>query len=823
MNNLKNMHLVIIICSLFFMAVMCIQVSVSFLEYQYEQQKLVREKEQNLKVIADNLQIRLSDSLLKLDNAQAQNIVSETALNHNIKQVVIIDHNHQILISNHFRDKYFSAKLRIPKYDPELFFQISEKGKYFFQYDNETHDLITYVPLQMHSRENALNRKYNGLIYIRYSTAHAQKDLEYQTLFELIQMTVILLLSLFLLVYILNYFFIKPINQLTKSMSLGDLANKNTLDNTYYGEVGYLQRTFSEFAEQCNNRLSKLSYSEQRLSYALSGSRDGVWDWDIEKDSIYYSDRWKELIGYNNDEFEDSIDAWESLIHKDDIFVVADELHDHFIGKRSFFECTYRIRCNSGDYSWMLTRGQTVSWDENGSPLRIIGTNTDVTSYKQLHQNQDYFIHFDAVTQLPNRRQLLLNIDKECARSKRNKLFGAIIFVDCNQYKIITHLQGHFQGEELLFQIARRIEETKDKSDLVAHLTASEFAVLLPDLHNDREKAAEMAFDYTEKLNRSLRIPFTIEDETINLSCAFGIELYPLQDCNSNDLLRQASIALKFSEENLFSNIFFFSKEIEDNVNDRQEMQKQIDFGLQNGEFSLNFQARVDANGTLIGAEALSRWLHSDKGWINPTKFISVAEDSRLIYQLGDWVVRTACEQLAKWELLGLPKSFTTLSINVSPKQFLQIGFIDSIKHHLDVTQVDPKLIEIEITESVLLKHSDLIITKINELRALGLRFAIDDFGTDYSSFSYLSVLPVSTLKIDQSFIQNLMKDNNQQVIVSAIISMAKSLHLDVVAEGVESQEQLSFLIEKGCTQFQGFLVGSPVTKEEFQILLFNK
>ena len=822
MNNIKSLPLTIIISSLFFLFVICIQISIFFLDYQLDQQKLYDEKQQNIKVIADNLQTRLSNSLMRLENAQAQNTVSETALNNNLKQVAVIDHNHQILLSNHFRDKYMSAIQRLPQYDSTKFDTVIKKSKFIFQYDQTSQNITAYVPLQMLSRGNSINRNFNGLIFIRYSAASDLEELQYHTLIELIKMTSVLVISLIFLIYLLNYFIIKPIHKLTRSSSLSNVLNENDVQQGGYGEVAALQFALNDLSKQCFNRFDKLSQSEQRLLYALSGSRDGIWDWDIANNIVHFSDRWKELIGYEKAELADTIEEWESLIHKDDVFLFASELSQHFSGKKSFFEITYRIRCRNGDYSWMLSRGQTVSWDESGLPLRIIGTSTDVANYKQLQPNQDYYAHFDAVTQLPNRSQLLLNIEKECARSKRSHLFGAIIFIDCNQYKMINHLHGHYQGEELLFDIARRIEEFKDESYLIAHLTGSEFGVLLPDLHHKRESAADIAYNFADTLNKSLKIPFVVDAEEITLSCAFGIELFPLLNCTANDLLRQASIALKFSEENLFSNIFFFSKEIEDNINERQSMQKQIDYGLENDEFSLNFQARVDIHGNLIGAEVLSRWKHSKKGWITPTKFISVAEDSRLIFRLGDWVVQSSFEQLAKWESVGLPNTFTALSVNVSPIQFLQVDFIDSIKHHLAVTKVNPKLIEIEITENVLVKHKQLVIEKINTLRELGIRFAIDDFGTDYSSFSYLSILPVSTLKIDQSFIKNLMQNDNQQVIVSSIISMAKALKLDVVAEGVESEEQLNFLIEKGCTQFQGYLVGTPMTQQEFQHFLFD-
>jgi diguanylate cyclase (GGDEF)-like protein/PAS domain S-box-containing protein len=822
MINISKFSLNVVVPSIVFIVFFFLQGGVFFIEYQKDQNQLYNEKAQYIKGIAGNLQTTLSNSLMRLEKAQAQNIVSETALDQNFKSIVVIDLNQQIVLSNTLRNKYMFAKLQLKHYDGQYLTQVMEKNEFIFQYNQYSKDLIVYAPLQMLSKGNSLNRKFNGLIFIRYSLTSAITELRYQALFSLIKMSITLLISLFVLIYIMNRFIILPLKRLVKITQFSDFKNQNQVKQTGLGEIGILQETLANLSTEVKGKIHELSSSEQRLQYALSGARDGVWDWNIEEDSVYYSERWKDMIGYKYEDISNNIEEWENRIHHDDLFLVLKELNDHFIGKNSFFESTHRIRCHNGDYRWISTRGQTVSWDENGLPLRVIGTTTDVSHYMQSQQKLSYQVQFDAVTQLPNQNQLLTNIEQESKRAEHNDRHGAIIFIECNQYKSISELQGNNQGEALLFAIARRIENAKTEPYFTAHLSGSEFVILLPDLDKNRDRAAEMALELTKSLDKELKQPFIIANERIMLSCAFGIELFPVIQCEAKDLLRQSQMALKFSKDNHFSNISFFAKEIEEKIQTRHQIQKEIHYALEHGEFSLYFQPRIDANGKLIGAEALIRWLHSTRGWINPADFIPIAEDSGLIYPLGDWIIKTAFEQLAKWQLKGLPDTFTTLSINVSPKQLLQAGFTDSIEYHLTQTLADTNLIEIEITESVLITHADLAIDKLNRLRKLGFSFAIDDFGTGYSSFSYLSVLPVSTLKIDQSFIANLMQDNNQKVIVSSIINMAESLNLEVVAEGVESEEQLQFLIANGCTQFQGYLVGTPMATEEFQTLLFK-
>lgn len=822
MLNLNKFSLNIIIPSIIFSIFLLLLGTVFFVEQQVAQKKLYSEKEQYIKGIAGNLQTTLSNSLMRLEKAQAQNIVSETALDQNFKSIAVVDHNQQIVLSNNLRNKYMFAKLQLKYYDGELLNQVIEKNEFIFQYNALTQDLIVYAPMQMLSKGNSLNRKFNGLIFIRYSLTSAITELRYEALFSLIKMTVILLISLFVLIYIMNKFVVVPLNKLIQSTKSSDLNNLIEANSTGWGEIDVLQRAFSTLIGSVKNNIKEISDSEQRLQYALSGSRDGVWDWDIENDSIFYSDRWKEMFGFKTEDINETIEEWEYRIHEDDLTSVVMALNNHFSGQNSFFESTHRIRCHNGEYRWIVSRGQTVSWGGNGLPLRIIGTSTDVSRYKEQQEKLIYQAQLDAVTELPNRNQLLAHIDNISSRAKYQNLYCAIIFIECNHYKTIHDFEGNYRGDPLLYDIARRLEKLKTGNELIAHLSGSEFVAVLPDLHKEQDKATEIALEFTQKLDRSLKDIFVIEGEEIILSCAFGIELFPIADCNANDLLRQSQKAIIFSDENHFSNISFFTKDIEDKIQKRKQLQKQIHSGLDNDEFSLYFQPRVDIEGNLLGAEALIRWMHGSQGWVNPSEFIPVAEDSSLILPLGDWILKTAFKQLADWQKIGLPDTFTRLSINVSPKQLLQVGFTDLIKQYVEETQVDANRIEIEITEDVLINYKALAINKINRLREIGFCFAIDDFGTGYSSFSYLSILPVSTLKIDQSFIVDLMHNDNQQVIVSMIIKLAQSLQLEVVAEGVETQEQLTFLIEKGCTQFQGYLVGLPMAKQDFQTLLFK-
>ncbi|GLS91274.1 hypothetical protein GCM10007916_23430 [Psychromonas marina] len=383
MNSIRNLSLAVTVPSALFLAIICLQTLVFTFQYQQAQQQLYSEKEQHIKGIAGNLQTNLSYALMRLEKAQAQNIISEAALDYNLMRIAVVDHNQQIVLSNQLRDKYMFAQLQLPHYDGALLNQVIEKNDFIFEYNERAQDLLVYVPLQMLSKGNTLNRKFNGLIYIRYSLSHAITELRYETLFSLIKVTLTLLICLLIFIYAIKRFFINPLNQLAQTMSVSDLNANTEEQQVAYGELGDLQRAFIGFTKRINQRLNTLSAREQRLLYAVNGARDGVWDWDIEKNSVYFSQRWQEMLGYQQGEFESSIEEWEALIHKDDLNSTIKALQLHFSGKNSFFESTYRIRCHNGSYCWILSRGQTVSWGSDGEPLRIVGTHTEISHFQK--------------------------------------------------------------------------------------------------------------------------------------------------------------------------------------------------------------------------------------------------------------------------------------------------------------------------------------------------------------------------------------------------------------------------------------------------------
>ncbi|MEL0629832.1 putative bifunctional diguanylate cyclase/phosphodiesterase [Psychromonas aquatilis] len=820
MNKLRGLSLNIIIPIIVSIIFILFQSVVLYFEYIQSQKTLYTQSEQHVKGIAGQLQTSLSNALMRLEKSQAQADISTAALDENIKTIAIIDENQQIVLSNNFRERFMFAKLQLAQYDGQYLSQVINGNKMLVMYQQNIQELVVYAPLQMISKGNSLNRKYNGVIFIRYSLANAYRVLSQETQMRLVKSSIILLISILLLAFINYKLIISPLNKVVGSLKESDTNGKVSLNGL--GEVGKLQCHLNEIFDAMNINMDKLAADEERWVYAINGSQNGVWDWDITNDKIFYSNRWKEILGFDQDyQFDNDVMEWESRIHPDDVYELHQELAAHFNGRKPYFESVQRILAFNGEYKWILSRGQAISWDKNGNPLRMVGTIIDLTSYKNMNHKIQYLDTLHKITNLPNRQQLISRIKKERARIHNAEMYGSVIFMSSCQFHIVNELEGHSEGDKLLAAIAERLTKHKSIADFIAHIQGCEFAIVLPDLSINKSYAKHATKQYIDELQKLLTQPFKIQNNETILPFCFGVTLFHLEDTTPEDILRQSAIAMKTAQESQVNCVTFFTTTLEEKIHKEHFLQNDIRKALENREFKLFFQARVDSDGKLVAAEALSRWYRGDLGWSNPSDFIPVAESTDLIIPLGNWVIREAFDELARWVNQGLPYSFKHLSINISPKQLMDINFIPNIKQQLSETGIDAKLIELEITESVVLKDIELSINKLVILRGMGFSIAIDDFGTGYSSFSYLSKLPVNVLKIDQFFIKDVLEEKNQKIIVTSIIDMAHSLELTVVAEGIETEQQFKFLTEKGCQQFQGFYIGEPITAESFRTSQF--
>lgn len=452
---------------------------------------------------------------------------------------------------------------------------------------------------------------------------------------------------------------------------------------------------------------------------------------------------------------------------------------------------------------------------EVGEVTHYVSTLTDITQRKAAEEEIRHLAFYDPLTRLPNRRLLLDRLQQALLTSQRTQHHGALMFIDLDNFKLVNDSLGHDQGDLLLQEMGRRLVTTVRESDTVARLGGDEFMVVLEDLSMQAPKAARQAEEVAEKILQALAAPVTLAKQEVKTSCSVGVVLFANEEAvRPEDLMKHADLAMYQAKESGRNAVRFFDPEMHDAVVKRLALERDLRTGLQEGQLRLYYQAQVGGHGKIVGAEGLVRWLHPLRGMIPPAEFIPLAEDSGLILPLGQWVLHTACEQLACWAQEP-GRAQLTLAVNVSSRQLRQKNFVDQVLQTLVQTGAPPHRLKLELTESLLLDNPGDAITKMSALKAHGVGFSLDDFGTGYSSLAYLRQLPLSQIKIDQSFVHDLCTDPRAMAIVRTIVTLADSLGLNVIAEGVETQEQREHLVRNGCHTCQGYLYGRPVPVEE--------
>jgi diguanylate cyclase (GGDEF)-like protein/PAS domain S-box-containing protein len=447
----------------------------------------------------------------------------------------------------------------------------------------------------------------------------------------------------------------------------------------------------------------------------------------------------------------------------------------------------------------------------------------DITERKNAQAKMEFMAHHDALTGLPNRIQLVERLEHELRRAERHGYYGAVLFIDLDQFKNINDSLGHPVGDRVLQAVATRLVETVRDEDLVVRLSGDEFVVVLTVLDQNIETAALRAGEISEKIRSVISQPCLYDKVELRVTCSVGVVVYPDKDNSVHELLRFADTAMYQVKEKGRDAIEFFNEQMAEKVSRQLVMEGDLHRALDDQQFELYYQPKIDViTGKIFGAEALLRWHHPTKGLISPIDFIPVLETSGMIIEVGQWVLDEACRTLAKWHAQALWGEGMRMSINISPRQFRRNAFVDDVAQTLQSHAIPPNSLDMEITEGIVIQRVDDAIVTMTILSEFGISFSLDDFGTGYSSISYLKRLPVSTLKIDKSFIRDIIDDRDDRVLVETIITMGRLLDMEVVAEGVEAAEQLSILKQFGCHLYQGYLSSPAVTFEKFETLLIT-
>lgn len=452
----------------------------------------------------------------------------------------------------------------------------------------------------------------------------------------------------------------------------------------------------------------------------------------------------------------------------------------------------------------------------DGNITHYVGTFSDITSNPEASAEIHRLAYYDLLTQLPNRRMLLDRLKQALATSSRSKHYGALLFLDLDNFKNLNDTRGHYVGDLLLVEIAHRLNVSVREDDTVARLGGDEFVVMLENLSDNMQEAAIQAGLISEKIRKAVAMSYLVQGLELWTTVSIGVSLFYGHEASIDELLKHSDFAMYHAKQEGRNNIRFFDPEMQATLVERSSLESDLRHALGRQQLRLYYQIQVDNERRAIGAEALLRWVHPERGLILPEHFIPLAEKTGLIVPIGLWVLQTACAQLRDWAD-NPATSNLQLALNASALELRQPDFVEQVQQAISVTGINPALLKIELTESLLVDNLSDTFTKMNALKAFGISFSMDDFGTAYSSLAYLKQLPLDQLKIDQSFIRDLGDNSSNAALVQSIILMGRTFGLDVIAEGVEEEAQLSFLNLNGCHAYQGYLFSRPLPLAEFE------
>ena len=562
--------------------------------------------------------------------------------------------------------------------------------------------------------------------------------------------------------------------------------------------------------------------TEYRYSLAAQGANDGLWDWDVETGRVYYSPRWKAMLGYEEVEIGDGLGEWLDRVHADDLPRLRADIDMHLRHDKENLSSEFRIRHRDGQYRWVLCRGIAVKDPERDS-LRAAGSLTNITDRKLAEEQLRFEALHDSLTGLANRSLLADRLTHSLARANRDpENRFALLYIDLDEFKVINDSLGHQVGDKLLIEVARRLSACARKVDTIARIPGDhvariggdEFVMLLEDL-----AAPEDALRVAERIHGALAEPFNLGAHDLVARGSIGVATSDGSYTRPEEVLRDADIALYQAKQAGKSCTCVFDPQMHQRAMTRWSTETELRRAIERDEFEVHYQPIVDGAGRLAALEALVRWRHPVRGLVMPDAFISVAEETGLIVPLGKLVLANACRQLRRWQREIPALAQMAVGVNISHRQFVSPAVVDDVARILDETGLAPHSLRLEVTESAAMQNAARTIETMARLRAMGILIYMDDFGTGYSSLSQLQRMPLDALKIDREFVKDMNRDETSRSIVDSIIALAHTMSLRVIAEGVETAEQAARLADSGCDYLQGYHFGRPMPVGE--VVLF--
>ncbi|MGI2258634.1 putative bifunctional diguanylate cyclase/phosphodiesterase [Shewanella sp. GXUN23E] len=792
----------LVLAALILCLVAALTLGVGFHYEGLQQREQIREETQSrLKLQLQRMSYILRTALSRADSQRIRQELALLTLDSNFTAYLMVRPGGRIDYANYLIWEGTSAGEMIAGFRNDYHQRALRHHEVVFDFDPKRSRLQAYYPVSL-----ADNDKQNQqLIFVQYDMTPIFKH-QYQELKQ--RFYVLSVLAILVILLSLGLLYVAVVRPLQS------IAADGTMRGCPSREMKLLQKKMGWYRQQRQNLQERLSDSEQRWLFAVDGSHNGIWDWNIQTGQVYLSERWKGMLGYRPDELESCFETWSGRVHPDDLQQVLKELNQFIAGEIPEFENIHRLQHRDGHFVWVLDRAMQVSWDMRGNPTRIIGSHTDVSESIRNEEAMAYQANHDALTHLVNRSAMMDALERYLQQASQQPRIAALFVLDLDNFKTINEALGHQTGDRLLIQVANRLSGYFSNNALVARLGGDEFAILAYGLGRDGESATRRAQAMGGGIRQIMSRPFMVDHQPLTISASVGICLIENGGHTPENLLKWADIAMYQAKQDGRNHSCIYTESMEHNALDSLWLHNELRYAIERNQFSLVFQPIMDARGEVVSAETLLRWYHPERGFISPADFIPVAENSGIILDIGNWVLEEVCRFVTRMAHIRL--SVPAIAVNVSARQFNQASFAPQLFELMQRSGVTSASLELEVTEYALLNNVDAISERMKALKAHGLHIAIDDFGTGYSSLSYLQSLPLSRLKVDASFVQKIGDDCASDAIVKAVVDMAHSLNLEVVAEGVETLTQLRYLQSLGCDCFQGYLFSKPLPEADF-------
>lgn len=602
------------------------------------------------------------------------------------------------------------------------------------------------------------------------------------------------------------------IGQFAKTFNymIASLVSANTELTAVFEELTATEEELRDHYDRLQVSEAALRLSDARYQLAVEGSNDVIWEIDAATGNFYASTKLYELLGYKLNSFT-TIYELNQYIHTDDFDYAKADLYNYMDRKLKSYHSTYRVRKSDGEYLWFFSRGKGL-WDENGNIIKVAGSISDITDKKIAEDKINFLAYHDDLTKLPNRFYFLEKLEGVILNAAEQSLRGAVFYLDIDDFKIINDTLGHSFGDKVLCYYSEQLKKILGENDILCRIGGDEFVII--HCFNESTELEQFA----ELILSLFRDTYLIEGKRIYLSTSFGVAEFPKDGVNSDALMKNADFAMYKAKETGKNKYSIYNEKLYIQLQRKIDIERVLRNAIEENELSVVFQPQVYVSTQQIyGFEALIRLNSKELGFVSPGEFIPIAEESGFITVLDHWVFSQSCNYVAKWIEKGY--TFESMSVNISSNDIRRSDFVDLIRDMITSANIDPKLIELEITETVLMEQIETVTERLEQLRNLGIRVALDDFGTGYSSLNYLRSIPIDTLKIDKSFIDHITENTNEEVIISNIIQLAQTMNLKVVAEGVETKAQYELLKSKNCDYVQGYYFSKPVSPVEIETM----